>query len=127
VTASVVIARIIGPALLVLGLVMLVRPALFRRLGRQFVESEALLFLSGLLTLVAGLAIVATHNRWVPGWPLAVTLLGWLMVLAGTLRMAIPDRLRPLGRAMLEPPARLRLPGAALALLGAYLARHGYL
>jgi hypothetical protein len=30
---------------------------------------------------IAGLAIVRVHNRWTNGWPVLVTILGWLFVL----------------------------------------------
>ena len=48
---SILIARLLGPVLLVVGLVALTQPERVRRLAREFLEGEALLFLSGLLTL----------------------------------------------------------------------------
>ena len=124
---SIHIARLLGPVLLVVGLVALTRPEHVRRLAREFLEGEALLFLSGLLTLVAGLAVVATHNRWQAGWPLVITLFGWLMLLAGIARLAIPDTLKSLGRDLIDRAAFLRIPGAILALLGAGLTWFGWL
>jgi hypothetical protein len=125
VSTSVLIARLLGPVLLVTGLAVVARPDRFRRLAGEFLEREALLFLSGLLTLTAGLAIVNTHNVW-QGWPVAITLFGWLMVLAGIARMTLPDRLKALGSVMLDRPPALAIPGALMAALGAWLSWQGY-
>jgi hypothetical protein len=123
---SILIARLLGPVLLVLGLTILAQPERIRRLAREFLEGEALLFFSGLLTLTTGLAIVNVHNRWQAGWPLAITLFGWLMVLAGIARLALPDFLKAIGREIIEK-AWLRVPGAVFAALGAWLTLRGYL
>jgi hypothetical protein len=124
-TASIFIARLLGPFLLVMGLSVLARPEGFRALAREFVRTEELIFLSGVLTLPAGLAIVNTHNVW-QGWPLIITIFGWLMVLAGIARITMPTALKSLGAAMLERGAWLAVPGAAMAALGAFLTWKGY-
>jgi hypothetical protein len=49
-----------------------------------------LVYLSGTLALVAGIAIVRAHNRWKKGWPLMVTLMGWIAILGGLFRMFDP-------------------------------------
>jgi hypothetical protein len=43
-----------------------------------------------MLLLVAGLAIVRVHNVWSGGWRVVVTVLGWLAVISGLLRMFLP-------------------------------------
>ena len=47
-------------------------------------------YLSGVLLFVAGLAIIRAHNCWTFGWPLLVTLVGWLTALLGLFRMIAP-------------------------------------
>lgn len=44
-------------------------------------------YLSGTLMFVAGLAIVRAHNVWVRNWTVVVTLTGWFALLLGLLRM----------------------------------------
>jgi uncharacterized membrane protein HdeD (DUF308 family) len=46
-------------------------------------------YLAGTLLFLAGIAIVRDHNRW-SGWPVLVTLMGWLAVLGGLIRMFAP-------------------------------------
>jgi hypothetical protein len=40
-------------------------------------------YLSGLLSLLAGLAIVNLHNTWRADWRVIITVLGWLMTIGG--------------------------------------------
>lgn len=124
--ASILIAKLLGPYLLVTGLVTLARPALIREIAFEFLASRALVFLAGLLALVAGLAIVATHNRWAADWTLIITILGWLAILGGIARTAFPEVAKSAGEAMLTRPLALTIGGAVQVLLGAALTGAGY-
>jgi uncharacterized membrane protein YoaK (UPF0700 family) len=48
--------------------------------AEQVSRERALIFLSGVPLFVAGVAIVRVHNIWAGGWPVLVTLLGWLIL-----------------------------------------------
>ncbi|HET9084227.1 MAG TPA: hypothetical protein VFN41_07450 [Candidatus Limnocylindrales bacterium] len=50
-----------------------------------------LISLNGALLFVVGLTIVRAHNRWTPGWPILVTLTGWVGILGGLFRMFAPE------------------------------------
>src|SRR5260370_1285765 len=63
-STSVFIARLIGPVMLVIGLAVFTNQRAFRDMAEEFLASRALLFLSGLLIMPVGLAIVLTHNIW---------------------------------------------------------------
>ena len=56
--------------------------------------SPALMFLSGVITLPAGLAIVLTHNVWTADWRVLITILGWLAVIGGAIRISVPQQRR---------------------------------
>ena len=124
---SILLAKLMGPMLLVLGLFVTFNPAQMRRIGREFLDSEALIFLSGVITLPVGLAIVVTHNIWAADWRVVITLVGWIAIVAGIARIALPATLKRIGEAMLEKPRMIALPGALMALLGGYLSWQGYL
>ena len=124
---SVFLAELIGPVFLVIGLAILINPQRTRRMGREFVESDALIFLSGVITLPVGLAIVVVHNVWIMGWPVIITIIGWLAVLAGIARIMASGEIRSIGRAMIDRTAFFAVPGAIIAALGAYLTYQGYL
>lgn len=50
-----------------------------------------LVYLSGVLMFVAGLSIVRKHNIWIWGWQTLITIIGWLGLLLGVLRMFLPQ------------------------------------
>jgi hypothetical protein len=123
---SVFLARMIGPIALGMGLALALNAAAYRVMADEFLRSYALIFLAGLLTLAAGLAIVMIHNVWTAGWPVIITILGWLFVIAGAVRMIAPQVTARLGRKMHAKPLTFKI-GAAIDLtLGALLCFFGY-
>ncbi len=127
-TTSLWIAKLAGPILLVASFGMLVNRKAYIAMAREFVASPALIYLAGILVLTAGLAITISHNVWVMGWPVIVTIFGWLAVVGGFFRMAFPDVAARLGTSMIEKHSGL-LPVSTLvvALLGAVLTWYGYM
>jgi hypothetical protein len=69
---------VIGPTIIALAAGMLLNIGSFPALAEQVSRDPALIFVSGILLFVAGLAIVRVHNRWTNGWPVLVTVLGCL-------------------------------------------------
>ncbi|MEH2512208.1 cytochrome bd-type quinol oxidase subunit 2 [Nitrobacteraceae bacterium AZCC 1564] len=92
-TTSKTIAGLIGPTLVAITASMLLNIGSFPTLAEQVSRDPAIIFVSSILLFVAGLAIVRAHNRWKYGWPLLVTVLGWLAVLGGLARMLFPTGL----------------------------------
>jgi uncharacterized membrane protein HdeD (DUF308 family) len=84
------IAGLVGPTLLAIGLAMLINAGRFPEMAKQIGNDPGLIFVSGVLLLVAGLAIVRVHNFWSGGWRVVVTVLGWLALIGGILRMFLP-------------------------------------
>jgi hypothetical protein len=127
VATSIFLARLIGPFVLALGLAMLIRRAELRTLANEVLASPALMFITGLITFPAGLAIVLTHNVWTADWRVVVTLLGWLALLSGAVRILAPQAAAAKGRRLLAYPMTLHI-GAAIYLgAGALLCFFGYL
>jgi hypothetical protein len=87
---SIFLAKLIGPVFLAVGVAMLLNGAAYRTLANSFLDNPALMFLSGLLTLPAGLAIVLTHNVWAADWRIVITIFGWLAVIGGAVRLLAP-------------------------------------
>jgi len=120
------IAKLIGPIIVVLSVPMIIKPAALEQTTRQFLEDRPLILVSGVLAMSAGLAIVNTHNVWVFGWPLIVTLFGWGLVLGGAARVIAPGVVHDVGGAMMGQPELIRVAGVSWAALGAYLTFEGY-
>ncbi len=124
---SLFIAKLLGPVFLVMGLVVLFDAGRFKTIAREFLQGEAFIFLSGLITLPLGLAIVNTHNVWTWDWRLAITLFGWLGVFAGILRLTLGGQLRSFGASMIDNQVVMRAVGALMSVLGAWLCWIAYL
>ena len=77
------IAGLVGPTIVV-GVVSefpLVQPHLYDA------QIPPVVYLSGVLMFVAGLAIVRAHNQWRRDWTVLVTLTGWFLLALGLFRM----------------------------------------
>lgn len=72
------IFQLIGLAYAAMGLGGLINKDSYKHLVEGFASSPALLFLTGILTLVLGFLIVAFHNVWVMGWTVLITIFGWI-------------------------------------------------
>jgi hypothetical protein len=125
-TTSIFLAKLIGPVMLAVGLALLLNRRGFAAIAEEFLRSRALLYLSGLLIMPAGLAIVLTHNVWVLNWPVLITLLGWAMAIGGAVRILLPDRVEFAGRRFLRHPMGMTIAGGIWLAIGAILSLFGY-
>jgi hypothetical protein len=126
-TTSVFLARLIGPVMLVVGLAVFANQRAFRDMAEEFLASRALLFLSGMLIMPMGLAIVLTHNVWTADWRVLITLFGWLNAIGGTVRLAAPDTVMRTGLAMLRRPYFTPIAAAIWVVLGLLFCLFGFL
>lgn len=124
---SIFIARLIGPVMIVAGLSVLLNRQSFAAMAKDFLANRGLMFLGGLMVMLAGLAIVLTHNVWTADWRVIVTLFGWLLTIAGAIRILEPPFLYAGARAFLRRPAMATLTGAIWLALGAVFCLLGYL
>jgi hypothetical protein len=79
---------------------MVLNFASFPEFAEQVSRDPSLIFLSGILLFVAGLAIVRVHNVWVGGGPVLLTVLGWVAILSGLARMLFPTQLAAIAAAV---------------------------
>lgn len=109
---------------------MVLNFASFPELAEQVSRDPSLIFLSGILSgillFVAGLAIVRVHNVWVGGWPVLVTVLGWVAIVSGLARMLFPTQLAAIAAAVAQRPGGIIAGAIILLVLGAFLSFKGY-
>jgi hypothetical protein len=77
------IGGLVGPTIvaMVVSEFPLVQPHLYDA------QIPPVVYLSGVLMFVAGLAIVRAHNHWAKDWTVLITLTGWFFLALGLLRM----------------------------------------
>jgi uncharacterized membrane protein len=125
-TTSRFIARLIGPMLAVAGIPMVVHANTYRTLIEEILISDALVYIAGLLALLGGLAIINVHNSWSSGWPLIITVFGWLCAIGGTIRMTAPELVETLAGTVYQLPGVVEGIGVAVLLFGCFLSFKGY-
>ena len=79
---SELLAGLLGPVLAAIGLAMLTNGRSLEAMAGQMPGSLPVVFLAGILLLVAGLSMVRVHNVWVADWRVIITLAGWFPYLA---------------------------------------------
>ena len=124
---SLFLAKLIGPFFLLVGLSLLINQPQFRIIADEFLHNPALVFLTGLMVLPVGLAIVLTHNVWVADWRVLITILGWLSIASAAIRLLVPKRALDVGRRLYARPNVLHVSAAIWVVVGAVLSFYGYL
>jgi hypothetical protein len=123
---SLFLAKLIGPVMLMIGLAVFANQQAFRDIAEEFLASRALLFLSGLLIMPVGVAIVLTHNVWIANWRVLITLFGWLCAIGGAVRLFGPPIVVKAGHAMLKQPYFTTVAAAIWVVLGLLFCFFGY-
>jgi hypothetical protein len=120
------VARLIGPVLAVIGIGMLANDAVYSQLGEQFLASYPLIYMSGVLALLAGLAILNAHHGWTPDWRSLITAIGWLLTGVGTFRILTPQLVSFVGKGILPYGNFFIGAGLVLLALGGFITFKGY-
>lgn len=121
------LAKLIGPVFIAGGAGMIFNSVVYRTMFERALHDHMLIYLSGVIALPVGLAIVATHNDWKWHWPLIITVIGWLAVIGGILRMVAPQVVEQIGLSVLSYPNFFTIDGGVAVLLGVLLSYFGYL
>jgi proline iminopeptidase len=81
---SIRLAGLVGPAAVLLGLTETLNLHIWTTNLAQVT------YLNGALLFIAGLSIIRIHNIW-KGWPVLITLAGWILFFGGMYRMIAPE------------------------------------
>ena len=123
---SIFLARLLGPLLLLTGAGIVLNPKSFRAIAGEVVRSVTLVYLFGFMDLAAGLAIVLTHNVWVASWRVLITLIGWLLLIRGAVRIVAPETVMGYAAKVIRNKQVIPSAGAVVGVLGLVLCYFGY-
>ena len=126
VPAAILIARLIGPLFAALGLGMLLNATFYAAAVGEGAHSPVLIAIAGMATLVAGLAILNAHRAWTYDWRVLVTVIGWVFIVAGLIRLILPTLAETLAPAVYSGPAALMVAGVVVLIVGGILSFEGY-
>jgi len=95
------LAQVIGIVALAKAVALFVKRDELKSLVNDLLGSRALLFVLSALELIGGLAIILNHNIWEGGVAIAITIIGWMMVLEGLAFYILPSKsVAPLVRSL---------------------------
>jgi len=123
---SIFIAKLMGPILFALGLAILLDQKTMRAMAKGLLANHALIFLFGILDLLLGLLIVLVHNVWVMDWRVIITVIGWISIFRGLVRMLCIPYIIKNGPRLLKKPGLLTGASIGVLIIGAVLSYYGY-
>jgi len=124
--SSLNIARLVGPVLSAIGVGMLANQPTYREMATQFLAGLPFIYFSGVLMLVAGLAILNVHNDWTPDWRSTVTAIGWVFTCVGTFRIIAPQFANFIATSIIANAGFFTSLGIFLVAVGGFVTFKGY-
>jgi len=125
-TASIFLARLLRPMFVVIGAGLLFKPIRFRAILQEFIGSVTWLYWAGFIGLLSGLALVLTHNIWVPDWRLIITVIGWVTLVRALVTIFQPEWIVALGSAIVARHGYFVGAAAVNLITGLILSYFGY-
>jgi hypothetical protein len=121
------LARIVGPYLVVMAVMLFVRQGELPLLFPAFMQDGPLVLATGAFTLMAGLAIVAAHHHWNTPAAIAISLIGIVATLKGASLMIAPDLGTEITAGVAGTPIVLLIAAAVALAAGLWLSFVGWL
>ena len=87
------LAALWGITFLVVSLSLIVKRKILEKLFADM-KNESIMYFTGILSLIIGIAMVLGHNVWVLNWQVIITILGWLTLLKGLDLLFLPKRMK---------------------------------
>jgi hypothetical protein len=123
---SILLAKFIGPYITVIGISLLFNTKVYQKIMEDFFKNAALVYVTGLITFVAGLAIVLFHNLWVLDWRIIITLLGWNVLIKGAWLIISPDTSAKMAALFAKNNKLVLIPWIIMLAIGVFLTAKGY-
>jgi hypothetical protein len=124
--STILVARMLGPALLIFGVTVLAGRVDFAGLVTALVSDPALRLFAAAISIILGLVLAVLHNRWECPTAIAITLIGWVLVLRGaSLLIGSTDVLNSF-RWVIEAPVLPLISGGLMVAIGGWFAFVGF-
>jgi hypothetical protein len=119
-------ARVLGPFFTIVAIVVALRAPDMRQLLAEFTASDVWPWVTGAFTLMGGIAVVAFHQLWRDPAAVIISVMGWLLVVRGTVLLAFPDAFASLANRMIGAVGVWSAVYVVMALIGLYLTYVGW-
>lgn len=125
-TNAELIAGFAGPIMMVVAAAMLINRRAIVGVINEISNGPGFIFFAGILTLLAGLAIVRAHNVWAAEWTVLITVIGWLAIIGGIVRIVWPDKVAGISKKVMASENAITAWALVALMLGAFLTSKGY-
>ena len=122
---SAFLAKFFGIYCLIIGVFLITKRELFEQMVNELYASQSMWFVTGIINLMLGLAVVLGHNIWEANFTSAVTIVGYLILIKGLVRMFSPQTSLNYIARMISGSGYWAITGITF-LLGLYLAYSGF-
>lgn len=119
-------ARVIGPLMLIIGAVVIVRFDDLALMIPAITGDAPLAFITGIFTLIVGMVLFAAHHHVGNLTAIVITILGGLTIVRGVSLMLAPDIIASLANTALRYGPPVMIAGAIALLIGAWLTYAGW-
>lgn len=123
---SIFLAKALGLYLLIMGISLFTNARQLKTIMSDVAAQPALLFISGAIALIFGILIVLTHNIWQSNWRILITLIGWLSLFKGIIRIIFPHRAAKYILKFKRNPSMYYVMSLIVFVLGIYLTYVGF-
>ncbi len=120
------IARLVGPLFVVLGIGCLVNQTIYADMIGQAILVPVLIYLSGLMAFTAGVAMLNGYHAWTADWRVIITIFGWVLVIAGIIRIVLPGAAAIAAIALYSGGYAMAIVGVIVLIIGGFLSFKGY-
>ncbi len=120
------IARLVGPLFVVLGIGCLLNQQVYADMIGQAVLVPVLIYLSGLMAFLAGVAMLNGYHAWSADWRVIITILGWLLVIAGIIRIVLPAAAAVAAMTLYSGGHAIAIVGVIVLVIGGFVSFKGY-
>ena len=124
---SLFLAKLIGIYLVLVSGTMILNKRDVALLFGIYSKNPGALYITGVVDTLIGLAIVLAHNVWVWDFRVAITLVGWMLLIRGVGRMLAPDMvMKSLGKFKRLGTGFMLSLMVVILFIGLYLAYMGF-
>lgn len=122
---TVLIAQLFGPVLIAMGAGIFFNRNYYSQVYRDLEKETLAVFVTGIATLVVGIAIVTNHNLWDSFAAGFISLIGWLSIAKGIALLVFPRWIDGIAEWVANSMV-FAVAGVAAAAVGAYITWVGY-
>lgn len=125
--ASIFLAKAIGFIYIVVAIMLFSKQKKVKVIVKEVCSDPAMLFMTGMISLVLGTLIVLFHNIWVWDWRLLITLIGWLAIVRGIVRTLFPHIAVKIMNKMIKKKDKYQAAAVIILVVGVVLSYYGFI